>query len=96
MGKLAFNLPLNPSTIVDIARETNNRNPRLTTTEKDRKRLRIIFHSPFFGFAFNPHIVLTESCISANTAVAPSNKVIIPITAATDPFPLSDAFLMMV
>ena len=78
------------------ASETSNKNPRLTTTGKDKKRFLIIFHYPFFGFAFSSHILLIESCISANTAVGPNNKTITPMTAASVPLPLTEAFLMIV
>src|SRR5215203_1373816 len=95
-GKLAFNLSFNASMTADRARDTNNRKPRLTMTENDRKRLRRIFHKPLFGLAFNPQMVFIESWISANTAVAPIIKVMIPITRARVPLLFSEAFLMMV
>ena len=69
-----------PSTISD----TSNKKLRLTTMEKESRRLKTIFKSPipFRGLAFNFQIWLIESCISLNTLVAPTSKVITPTIVA--------------
>jgi hypothetical protein len=66
-----------------ISKETNNKKPRLTTSEKESRRLKSIFKNPVpLGFDFNFQIWLMESWISLNTLVAPKSKVMMPTTVA--------------
>ena len=95
-GKLAFKRLLNASMTLEIARETSNKKPRLTMMENDKNRVLINCQNPFCGFALKPQMVLMESWISANTAVALNSSVTMPITAAKVSLPLSDAFFMIV
>ncbi|MNT09110.1 hypothetical protein D3C72_1438790 [compost metagenome] len=65
----------------------------LMIREKDNSRFNITLIQPFLGLGLIPQMMLIESWISANTVVAPNNKVAPPITAAIVDFPESDALL---
>ena len=79
----------------EMPNETNKRKLRLMMSEKEINRFCSIFSQFFFGLAFTPQIILMESCISANTLVAPTSRVITPITVAVTVLPLSEAFFII-